>query len=241
MTRRTRSRRLIELGARHIDVGQRPDEQHVVLADPEGNELCVIEPDNSFLADCGRLGSITCDGSPETGYFWSHALGWPLVWDQDGETAIRAPGRHRSVRHLGSAAFPRRTPRPGSISTSLRPTTVIRERRWTAWSPSGRLGSTSATAMSTGWCSPIPTAPSSACRAFGSGRRAGWVPTSTAPDRARAGPRRTRSCRGRGSAARRGSAGWPAPPPRRPAGRTPVRSRRRGSSGHPPPSPVPRW
>jgi len=82
---------LIELGARHVDVGQNPDETHVVLADPEGNEFCVIEPENSFLADCGRLGSITCDGSREVGYFWSEALGWPLVWDQDDETAIRAP------------------------------------------------------------------------------------------------------------------------------------------------------
>jgi hypothetical protein len=83
--------RLIELGGRHIDIGQRPEEGHVVLADPEGNELCVIEPDNAFLAGCGRLGSITCDGSPAVGYFWSAALGWPLVWDQDEETAIRAP------------------------------------------------------------------------------------------------------------------------------------------------------
>ena len=85
-------RRLVELGARPVDIGQRPDEAHVVLADPEGNELCVIEPDNAFLAGCGRLGSITCDGSPAAGHFWSAALGWPLVWDQDGETAIRAPG-----------------------------------------------------------------------------------------------------------------------------------------------------
>ncbi len=84
-------RSLVELGARHIDIGQRPDEPHVVLADPGGNEFCVIEPDNSFLADCGRLGSITCDGSRQVGYFWSEALGWPLVWDQDEETAIRAP------------------------------------------------------------------------------------------------------------------------------------------------------
>ncbi|HEX6568226.1 MAG TPA: VOC family protein [Acidimicrobiales bacterium] len=83
--------RLVELGARHIDIGQRPDEGHVVLADPEGNEFCVIEPGNSFLADCGRLGSITCDGTREVGYFWSAALAWPLVWDQDEETAIRAP------------------------------------------------------------------------------------------------------------------------------------------------------
>jgi hypothetical protein len=82
---------LVNLGARHIDVGQRRDEDHVVLADPEGNEFCIIEPDNSFLADCGRFGSITCDGTREVGYFWSEALGWPLVWDQNQETAIRAP------------------------------------------------------------------------------------------------------------------------------------------------------
>ncbi|MDQ6696421.1 MAG: VOC family protein [Actinomycetota bacterium] len=82
---------LVELGARQIDIGQRPEEGHVVLADPEGNELCIIEPDNRFLAGCGRLGSITCDGRREVGTFWSAALGWPLVWDQDEETAIRAP------------------------------------------------------------------------------------------------------------------------------------------------------
>jgi predicted enzyme related to lactoylglutathione lyase len=83
--------RLVELGARHIDIGQRPDEPHVVLADPEGNEFCVIEPENAFLAGCGRLGALACAGSRGVGYFWSNALGWPLVWDQDEETAIRAP------------------------------------------------------------------------------------------------------------------------------------------------------
>ena len=84
-------RRMLEHGARHVDIGQRPEEPHVVLADPEGNEFCVIEPENSFLAGCGRLGSITCDGSRAAGYFWSGALGWPLVWDQEDETAVRAP------------------------------------------------------------------------------------------------------------------------------------------------------
>ena len=33
--------RALGLGARHIDIGQRPEEGHVVLADPEGNEFCV--------------------------------------------------------------------------------------------------------------------------------------------------------------------------------------------------------
>ena len=82
---------LIELGGRHIDIGQSPDDEHVVLADPEGNELCIIEPTNDFLAGCPRLGNINGDGTQAVGYFWSAALGWPLVWDQDEETAIQAP------------------------------------------------------------------------------------------------------------------------------------------------------
>ena len=36
--------RLIALGARPVDVGQRGDETWTVLADPEGNEFCVIRP-----------------------------------------------------------------------------------------------------------------------------------------------------------------------------------------------------
>jgi predicted enzyme related to lactoylglutathione lyase len=81
----------IELGARHIDVGQRSEEGHVVLADPEGNEFCVVGPGNSFLADCGFVGAVSCNGSQQVGYFWSEALQWPLVWDRDQETAIRSP------------------------------------------------------------------------------------------------------------------------------------------------------
>ena len=83
--------RALELGGRHLDIGQRPDEEHVVLADPGGNEFCVIEPGNNFLADCGFVGALACEGSQQVGYFWRDVLGWPLVWDQDQETAIRAP------------------------------------------------------------------------------------------------------------------------------------------------------
>ena len=35
-------RRLLGLGARHASVGQTGDESWVVLADPEGNEFCVL-------------------------------------------------------------------------------------------------------------------------------------------------------------------------------------------------------
>jgi predicted enzyme related to lactoylglutathione lyase len=34
--------RLIALGATHVDVGQTPENKWVVLADPEGNEFCVL-------------------------------------------------------------------------------------------------------------------------------------------------------------------------------------------------------
>lgn len=34
--------RLLALGARHADIGQTGDEPWVVLADPEGNEFCVL-------------------------------------------------------------------------------------------------------------------------------------------------------------------------------------------------------
>ncbi len=81
----------LQLGARHFDVGQRGDEGHVVLADPEGNEFCVIEPGGGFLADTARIGALAGDGLREVGYFWRRALDWPLVWDQDGETAIQSP------------------------------------------------------------------------------------------------------------------------------------------------------
>jgi predicted enzyme related to lactoylglutathione lyase len=41
-TQRQEVERLIGLGARRVDVGQGPDVSWVVLADPEGNEFCVL-------------------------------------------------------------------------------------------------------------------------------------------------------------------------------------------------------
>ncbi|GIM88431.1 VOC family protein [Paractinoplanes toevensis] len=99
--------RVLELGGRHIDVGQLAEEGHVVLADPEGNELCVIEPGNKFLADCGFIGALACDGSQAAGYFWSAALGWPLVWDQNQETAIQSPLGGSKISWGGLSPEPR--------------------------------------------------------------------------------------------------------------------------------------
>jgi len=81
----------LTLGARHLDVGQLPEEDHIVLGDPGGNEFCVTGTASNFLANCGYLGEVSCDGSREVGLFWRDALGWPLVWDQEEETAVQSP------------------------------------------------------------------------------------------------------------------------------------------------------
>jgi len=83
--------RLIGLGAQCIDIGQGSDADHVVLADPEGNEFCVVLR-GEFLADTGFIGAVVFEpANPATGYFWGEAIGWPVVYDEGGDVAIRAP------------------------------------------------------------------------------------------------------------------------------------------------------
>ena len=42
--------RLISLGATRVDIGQTGDESWTVLADPEGNELCVLRPKHTLIS-----------------------------------------------------------------------------------------------------------------------------------------------------------------------------------------------
>jgi hypothetical protein len=54
----TELRRLLALGARRIDVGQSADVSWLVLADPEGNEFCLLESTPAELAaELGRAGT----------------------------------------------------------------------------------------------------------------------------------------------------------------------------------------
>jgi Glyoxalase-like domain len=121
---------LVDVGATHIDIGQDPTDTHVVLSDPDGNEFCIIDPHNRFLASCPRLGAVNCDGTQALGRFWSAALHWPLVWDQDEETAIQAPdGTGPKITWSGPPLMPRQgverfhfhiAPSPGtSLSAAL--------------------------------------------------------------------------------------------------------------------------
>lgn len=100
----------LRLGGRHVDIGQDPTEGHVVLADPEGNELCVVAPENRFLAGTGRIGAINCDGTHALGVFWSRVLDWPLVWDEGEETAIQSPEGGSKITWSGPPLMPRDQP-----------------------------------------------------------------------------------------------------------------------------------
>ncbi|WP_353649681.1 VOC family protein [Nakamurella sp. A5-74] len=92
------------LGATELDLGNPPDADFVVLADPDGNEFCVLEGGNSWVADCGFLGEVACDGSRAVGVFWSAALGWPLVWDSGAETAVQSPNGGTKISWGGEEA-----------------------------------------------------------------------------------------------------------------------------------------
>lgn len=100
----------VRLGGRHADVGQGADADDVVLADPEGNELCVIPPGSAFLAGTGRVGAVNCDGTHALGVFWSRVLGWPLVWDEGEETAVQSPDGGSKVTWSGAPLMARDSP-----------------------------------------------------------------------------------------------------------------------------------
>jgi predicted enzyme related to lactoylglutathione lyase len=47
--RTTEIERLLALGAHSVDIGQSGEESWTVLADPEGNEFCVVRPKQTLV------------------------------------------------------------------------------------------------------------------------------------------------------------------------------------------------
>jgi hypothetical protein len=114
--------RLTGLGARPADVGQGRDVPWVVLADPEGNEFCVLDP-RDWYAGSGALAAVVVDAADPLALarFWSAAAGWPLAGSGDTWAALRSPSgagpfieflrvpepkRGKNRLHLDVASYP---------------------------------------------------------------------------------------------------------------------------------------
>ncbi len=69
---------LLDRGATRVDFGQ-GDVDWVVLADPEGNEFCVVEP-RPLHRYSGRIATIMLEtaNAEATGQFWAMASGWSV-------------------------------------------------------------------------------------------------------------------------------------------------------------------
>jgi predicted enzyme related to lactoylglutathione lyase len=96
--------RVISLGARRIDIGQ-GDVPWVVLADPFGNEFCVLEPRPAY-AGTGPVAAIVvdCADPDQEARFWSAAAGWPAGEQRDGLIPLRSPdGQGPYLEFLASA------------------------------------------------------------------------------------------------------------------------------------------
>jgi Glyoxalase-like domain len=82
--------RLVELGAQPLDIGQ-GDVPWAMLADPEGNELCVLDPRPEYTAT-GALAALvveTADPATLAG-FWSRAIGWPPAGSGEPWSSLRS-------------------------------------------------------------------------------------------------------------------------------------------------------
>jgi predicted enzyme related to lactoylglutathione lyase len=80
------------LGAVRVDVGQR-NIPWIVLADPEGNEFCVLEQRPEYAAT-GAVAAVVVDAVEplRLAEFWSAASGWPVVETTPYTASLRSPG-----------------------------------------------------------------------------------------------------------------------------------------------------
>jgi predicted enzyme related to lactoylglutathione lyase len=81
----------LSVGARRADIGQR-NVPWVVLADPEGNEFCVLDTRPEYAAT-GAIAAIVVDALDPLllAEFWAAAAGWPIVTTTEFTASLRPP------------------------------------------------------------------------------------------------------------------------------------------------------
>ncbi|MGW6012110.1 VOC family protein [Streptomyces sp. NPDC055210] len=84
--------RLRALGATPADVSQGDDVPWTVLADPEGNEFCVLEP-REIYRDTGPIAAVVVDCADPRAMarFWGEAMDWTLHTVTDDQAVWRSP------------------------------------------------------------------------------------------------------------------------------------------------------
>ncbi|MET8169391.1 VOC family protein [Streptomyces sp. NPDC005329] len=82
--------RLQELGATPVHVGQ-GNVPWTVLADPEGNEFCVLEP-REVYRDTGPIATLVvdCEDPQDMARFWGEAIDWTLHEVTDEHARLRS-------------------------------------------------------------------------------------------------------------------------------------------------------
>ncbi|MER5863347.1 VOC family protein [Kitasatospora sp. NPDC002040] len=83
--------RLLALGATFADVGQGEDVPWTVLADPEGNEFCVLEP-RPLYRDTGPIAAVVvdCTDPRAMARFWGEAMDWTVHEVADDHATLRS-------------------------------------------------------------------------------------------------------------------------------------------------------
>jgi hypothetical protein len=83
--------RLLGLGATPADIGQ-GDVPWRVLADPEGNEFCVLDP-RPVYRDTGPVAAVVADCADPAAVagFWALATGWIRATSTDSGESFRSP------------------------------------------------------------------------------------------------------------------------------------------------------
>ncbi len=105
--------RLQALGATPADVGQ-GDVPWAVLADPEGNEFCVLEPRDIYL-DTGLIAAVVVDCAHPRAMarFWGEAMDWRVREVADDYAALR------SAKGVGPYLEFLRTPDPKTVKNRV--------------------------------------------------------------------------------------------------------------------------
>ncbi|CAM3329024.1 VOC family protein [Stackebrandtia soli] len=83
--------RLKDLGATPADIGQGDDVPWTVLADPEGNEFCVLEP-RPIYQDTGPIAVVVvdCVDPQAMARFWGEAMDWTVHEVTDDHAVLRS-------------------------------------------------------------------------------------------------------------------------------------------------------